>query len=438
MEHKISTVINTYNAERHLERVLDSVEGFDEVLICDMKSTDSTLAIAQRRGCMGNRERHIAFIHKDFPCSGAEQVTIDVANYLCRHGFKVTIMVINHRQEAYPKGTERLFHVHVLPKGPIKRSSKVASAVRDYVLNNQVSVLITYRELLYAHWLKRQTGVRMVFELHNTPGYEFLDLADKRAESRWKNMFYACGVEKILTWFYKSKYRRVYDWSDAYGVLCDSYKQELIEKLSLSRTDNKIWVLQNSIAQAFNPQYQKSKVVLYVGRLTHRDKRVDRLLRIWKLAQDHLPDWQLKIVGKGKAAENLKALASELQLQHCSFEGYSTHVAQYYDEASILCLTSSFEGWPMCVAEAQVRGVVPIVFNSFSAASDQVSTPNEGILVKPYDEKRFADELVLLANDETRLHQMQRSVVDKARSYSIERSGTAWIAMLNHLISIRP
>ena len=51
MEHKISVVINTYNAERHLERVLDSVEGFDEVLICDMESTDSTLAIAQRRGC---------------------------------------------------------------------------------------------------------------------------------------------------------------------------------------------------------------------------------------------------------------------------------------------------------------------------------------------------------------------------------------------------
>ena len=47
----ISVVINTYNAERHLERVLQSVEGFDEVLICDMESTDSTLDIARRHGC---------------------------------------------------------------------------------------------------------------------------------------------------------------------------------------------------------------------------------------------------------------------------------------------------------------------------------------------------------------------------------------------------
>ena len=57
----ISVVINTYNAERHLERVLQSVEGFDEVLICDMESTDSTLDIARRYGC-----RIVTFPKKDY------------------------------------------------------------------------------------------------------------------------------------------------------------------------------------------------------------------------------------------------------------------------------------------------------------------------------------------------------------------------------------
>lgn len=49
--NKISVVINTYNAEQHLEEVLRSVSGFDEILICDMESTDSTLDIARRYGC---------------------------------------------------------------------------------------------------------------------------------------------------------------------------------------------------------------------------------------------------------------------------------------------------------------------------------------------------------------------------------------------------
>ena len=50
-ENNISVVINTYNAERDLERVLDAVKDFDEVLICDMESTDKTLDIAKKYGC---------------------------------------------------------------------------------------------------------------------------------------------------------------------------------------------------------------------------------------------------------------------------------------------------------------------------------------------------------------------------------------------------
>lgn len=50
-QNKISVVINTRNAEQHLQRVLDAVKGFDEILICDMESTDSTLQIACDNGC---------------------------------------------------------------------------------------------------------------------------------------------------------------------------------------------------------------------------------------------------------------------------------------------------------------------------------------------------------------------------------------------------
>lgn len=50
-KNRISVVINTYNAEQHLQRVLDAVKDFDEVLICDMESTDHTLEIARKNGC---------------------------------------------------------------------------------------------------------------------------------------------------------------------------------------------------------------------------------------------------------------------------------------------------------------------------------------------------------------------------------------------------
>lgn len=50
MKNKISVVINTYNAERHLEKVLQAAKTFDEIVVCDMESTDHTVEIAQKFG----------------------------------------------------------------------------------------------------------------------------------------------------------------------------------------------------------------------------------------------------------------------------------------------------------------------------------------------------------------------------------------------------
>jgi glycosyltransferase involved in cell wall biosynthesis len=48
---KISVVINTYNASKHLAQVLDAVKNFDEIVVCDMESTDDTIDIAREHGC---------------------------------------------------------------------------------------------------------------------------------------------------------------------------------------------------------------------------------------------------------------------------------------------------------------------------------------------------------------------------------------------------
>lgn len=50
-EARISVVINTYNARQHLAKVLESVKDFDEVVVCDMESTDDTVTIAEQYGC---------------------------------------------------------------------------------------------------------------------------------------------------------------------------------------------------------------------------------------------------------------------------------------------------------------------------------------------------------------------------------------------------
>lgn len=51
MAKKISVIIHTYNNEKIIRDCLDSVKDFDEIVICDMYSTDKTLEIAKEYGC---------------------------------------------------------------------------------------------------------------------------------------------------------------------------------------------------------------------------------------------------------------------------------------------------------------------------------------------------------------------------------------------------
>lgn len=380
-----------------------------------------------------NRARHIAFIHKEFPYGGAEKVTLETANFLCSQGCIVTILTSKHNKHLYPKGCNRYFNVVLLPQKNIKFSKKVACHVRDFIITNDVLVLVTSRELLYAKWLKAKTGIKIVFQLHSSPFYEFLDIEDKKSHNRWTKMVYGCGLQWLMTQFYLSKYRRVYDWADAYGVLCCAYCQLLINKLHLS-ADNKLWVLPNSIVPPSSVEHDKQKVIIYIGRLSHRDKRVDRLLHIWHLAHPRMSGWLLKIVGDGREMSNLLKLSSKLRLQAISFEGQTNDVKQYYDEAAILCLTSSFEGWPMSVAEAQSNGVIPVVYNSFLGAKEMISTEDQGVLVNPFDEDAFANALVQLSANAQRMEMMQKQVLEKARDYSINKAGDAWMNMLHHLL----
>ena len=47
----ISAIIHTFNAGKHIEKCLESVKSVDEIIVCDMHSTDNTIEIAKKYGC---------------------------------------------------------------------------------------------------------------------------------------------------------------------------------------------------------------------------------------------------------------------------------------------------------------------------------------------------------------------------------------------------
>lgn len=50
MQPKISVVINTFNEEQTIERAIRSVDWADEILVCDMRSSDNSAVLAKQLG----------------------------------------------------------------------------------------------------------------------------------------------------------------------------------------------------------------------------------------------------------------------------------------------------------------------------------------------------------------------------------------------------
>ena len=116
--------------------------------------------------------------------------------------------------------------------------------------------------------------------------------------------------------------------------------------------DNKFRTFTNPCANDALPVVAKQKQVLYVGRLTYADKRIDRLVRVWSMVESKMPDWEFLIVGEGEYESALREQVRSLGLKRVRFCGYTSDVRPYYRDGSILMLSSTIEGWGM------VRGSV--------------------------------------------------------------------------------
>lgn len=81
---KISAIVHTYNAEKHLDRCLKALEVFDEILVIDMESTDRTVEIAKSHGARvivkERGEHRLPEAYRDFGLKAAKYDWVIVAD----------------------------------------------------------------------------------------------------------------------------------------------------------------------------------------------------------------------------------------------------------------------------------------------------------------------------------------------------------------------
>lgn len=232
------------------------------------------------------------------------------------------------------------------------------------------------------------------------------------------------ATSKMMKYNYQACWR--------FMVLSDSYVSHFQQFTGLKNI-KKLMVMNNPVTidvYGFElcPK-KKSKEVLYVGRLDPSNKRVSRLVEAWSIVEPQFCDWKLTIVGDGPEKEQIIATVNKYQLKNVQMVGQQ-NPRSYYERASLLGLTSDFEGWPLVLGECMSFGVVPVVYGTVDAIYDIVDDGKNGVIVPKvnggFSVETMAKALIEVMQNENFLFGMMKKAQEKSKDYSLDTIYNRW------------
>ena len=385
--------------------------------------------------------KRIAFVHNWFPAGGAERVTIDIAEYLNMvGGYEVYVFATHLSESMLTEKVQKVVHLRSIPSQAIP--SRRSAAIEKLLVDEHIDILVqVVKSLPDIEGIKARTGCKVVLACHGEPFWQRHAIMHRRRKGFFRKLLWYLYNKRrfedgtLAMKLAVERSRHDYVSCDAYTVLCEPYRAETAEVLGLDPVDNHIYVIENPENPVDDVCLEKENVMLFCGRFENWSKRIDRLLRIWSKVQGALPDWRLVLVGDGRDGKMLRELAGELGLERVSFEGMQTDVGPYYAEASVLCLTSETEGWPLTLTEGQANGCICVAFGCTSGVKEILSPDGEcGFIVPPYDEDMYAQVLLKIASmDKESQITMRRRAVERRLEYTPEKIAVKWKSLFDML-----
>ena len=182
---------------------------------------------------------------------------------------------------------------------------------------------------------------------------------------------------------------------------------------------------------ASDKEVPKEKEIIYVGRIEYNQKRTDRVVDIWKELEPLYPDWKLTIVGDGDDRDDLQKRINEYGLKRVTITGFVNPI-EYYQRASILLLTSDYEGFGLVIAEAMKLGVVPVIYNSYESAKDLITNGYNGVLIeKPFDVQSFTKAMQKLMKNTDYWNALSQNGRIASEKYSVDNIVKEWYQLMD-------
>ena len=382
---------------------------------------------------------------------GQEMVTITLANYFATQGHKVSIVCFEKPWGTAVERTNSAVRFYTL--GAFENSEKNVKQLNEILCKENVDVVINQWGLPFTPTKVLNAAIKMGGAIKPNIKTIAIYHNDPQTNARIKNVEIALEncknpLKRVLLNFKKMLFskitsrsmRYVYNHCDQYQVLSQSYIDGFSAFTGITNASHVIAqtnpVTIDTGDFVYNSE-RKHKEIIYCGRIDFNQKRVHRLVEVWSFLEAKFPDWRLTIVGDGESRKDVENQVRLLNLQNVSFEGFQKPL-KYYTRASILALTSEYEGFPLVLAECMSFGIVPCVYDSFAAVRDIIEDGANGLIIGKkngfFSAKEMANRLAEIMADGQKLDSMAKKSIETSKKYSIDSVYEQWMNNLNKLL----
>jgi glycosyltransferase involved in cell wall biosynthesis len=278
--------------------------------------------------------------------------------------------------------------------------------------------------------LRRQRGVM----IGSRPGHNIL-VADLKVPG-----LVGIGLEQMNLRSHAKNLRKAmirrYRDLDGLAVLTDEDRRDYEQ--AMNGTAPPMWRIPNTVSKVEPPRADLSaKRIFAAGRYTGQ-KGYDFLIPAFAPVAAAHPDWELKLCGRGKDAEKLRALVAEHGLEgRVILDGPTDDVPGEMAQASVYALSSRFEGFPLVLIEAMSKGMACVAFDCPTGPADIVEDHRNGLLVPARDVPALSAALMEMVGDEALRRRCGDAAVQTAERFTIGAIGPKWDAMMQELLQDR-
>lgn len=308
------------------------------------------------------------------------------------------------------------------------------STLVEFVQRYNINLIINQQGFAdFVRNLKLQVGNRckLISCIHTLPT-RFVKFTFKELINSNKRDFKFC-IKVFFYPFYYIFFRRkierqmqaLCEFSDAVVFLSFKFIDEFIKVFKIkSIFSAKITAIPNicKFQEAESCSYDeilqsKNKSILVLSRLTEYPKRISHSIKAWEryLKRNPDTDWTLHIVGHGPDLLNYMRYVNRYSIRNITFEGRKDSLP-YFKNASVLLMTSFFEGFGMTLTEAQFMGCIPLCYDSSSAFHDIIDNERTGLIVRNGDINILSRSIeYLISNEKLRQEMISNMINDKYR-----------------------